>query len=113
MAAELAKTNATVKESFAKGVESMSAYGGAGKGDRTMLDALLPAAEKLLDLGASTGEAEVFLAAARAAAEGAEATKEMKHAKAGRSMYVTDIAGHIDPGAKAVAVAMEALAKCV
>ncbi|MGG3812153.1 DAK2 domain-containing protein, partial [Methylorubrum rhodesianum] len=51
-------------------------------------------------------------AAARAARAGAEATAGMERAGTGRSSYLagTDLKGHPDPGAVAVATAFEALA---
>jgi dihydroxyacetone kinase len=85
--------------------------GGAGPGDRTMLDALIPAAEAFeaaIKAGQSTAEA---LSKAIAAAEsGAKATAAMAPRK-GRSSYLGDRAlGHPDPGAEAVAVWLKALA---
>nr|WP_210301949.1 dihydroxyacetone kinase subunit DhaK [Methylobacterium brachythecii] len=89
---------------LARGVERVRDYGGAGPGDRTMLDALIPAVEAL-----ETGGLE---AAARAARDGAAATASMQRAGTGRSSYLaaSDLAGHEDPGAVAVAIAFEALA---
>lgn len=86
------------------GVRAVQHYGGANQGDRTMLDALLPALAKL-EAGASLAEAA---AAARA---GAEATKTMQ-ARAGRSSYVREdaLTGTPDPGAVAIASLFEALA---
>ena len=81
----------------------MQAYGGAKLGDRTMLDALIPAVEAL---------EQGLPAAAAAAREGAERTAAMGHAGAGRSSYVPEQAllGVADPGAEAVARAWQALA---
>ncbi|KQV80032.1 dihydroxyacetone kinase subunit DhaK [Rhizobium sp. Root1220] len=86
------------------GLDRMTFYGGAGVGDRTMVDALAPALQSL----ASGGVA----AAAKAAAAGAEATKAMTKAKAGRASYVgeRDLAGVADPGAVAVAGAFGVMA---
>jgi dihydroxyacetone kinase len=79
-------------------------YGGAAPGDRTMLDALVPAA-------AALASGEGVAAAARAAQTGVERTKGMR-ASAGRSSYVRHEAlrGHADPGAAAVAAVFDALA---
>ena len=89
---------------FAAGVDAMRKYGGASAGDRTMLDALLPAVAALAAGGALAD------AAARAA-DGADATQAMV-AMAGRSNYVPaeKLATVPDPGAKAVAIAMQAVA---
>jgi dihydroxyacetone kinase len=79
------------------GLERMTFYGGAGVGDRTMVDALAPALEAL-----ASGN---VAAAAKAAAAGAESTKAMRKARAGRASYVgeKDLEGVPDPGAVAVA----------
>jgi dihydroxyacetone kinase len=88
----------------AAGVEQVREIGGAGPGDRTMLDAAIPAIEALSASGPG--------AAARAARAGAEATAAMERAGTGRSSYLagSDLKGHPDPGAVAVATAFEALA---
>ena len=87
------------------GTERMKFYGGANQGDRTMLDALLPAIEAL-EAGGD------LVAAADAARSGAAATAGMTKAGAGRSSYLAsgDLAGVPDPGAVAVAAAFEAAA---
>jgi len=90
---------------LAEAARRIMQYGGAHAGDRTMLDALLPAIASL--------EAGQSLAAAAAAArEGAERTAAMTKANAGRSSYVPDAAlrGIPDPGAAAIAHAFAALA---
>ncbi|MGK9051751.1 dihydroxyacetone kinase subunit DhaK [Neorhizobium petrolearium] len=89
------------------GLDRITFYGGAGVGDRTMVDALAPALAAL----ASGGVA----AAARAAAAGAESTKAMRKAKAGRASYVgeRDLEGVPDPGAVAVAGVFEMVASLV
>ena len=86
-----------------RGGEAMQRYGGAAIGDRTMLDALLPA---LAQLEAGPGPA------AAAAARGAATTAAMGRALAGRSAYVpsTNLLGVTDPGAEAVAVVFAAIA---
>ncbi len=82
------------------GCTGISDLGGARPGDRTMLDALIPAADAL-----AAGESPV-----EAAAAGARATASMRPRR-GRSSYLGDRAlGHPDPGAEAVAVWLRALA---
>lgn len=85
------------------GVGAAMRYGGAHAGDRTMVDALLPAAAALAD-GA------VPAAVTAAASAGAEATKDMAP-KAGRASYVAAerCRGERDAGAHAVAVWIAAL----
>lgn len=94
---------ATLAAAFATGVERMQHYGGARVGDRTMIDALAPAAAALPD-----GLAAAILAAR----SGADSTATMLHAAAGRASYVPSAAlvGVVDPGAEAVARAFAALA---
>jgi ATP-dependent dihydroxyacetone kinase len=89
-----------------EGLARMKEHGGAGEGDRTMIDALAPAVAAL-ESGAGLG------AAASAARAGAARTAAMAKALAGRSSYVREDAlrGVPDPGAVAVAAAFEALAR--
>ena len=93
------------REGLQKGAAQMQAYGGAHAGDRTMLDALLPAIGSL-----NAGQS--LAAAAAAARAGADATRSMK-ARAGRASYIPaeQLADIPDPGAEAIAVLFESLAK--
>jgi dihydroxyacetone kinase len=101
-------------DSFGEGTRAVAALGGAQAGDRTMLDALLPAAAALrsaLDRGASVSGA--VDAAARAARAGAVATETMPPRR-GRSSYLGERAlGHPDPGAVAVTTWLEALREAI
>jgi phosphoenolpyruvate---glycerone phosphotransferase subunit DhaL len=83
--------------------DTLAARGNVGTGDRTMLDALLPAVEAL-ERGATAGEA------AEAAAAGAAATAAMEPT-VGRAGWLADRArGHEDAGARLIAMAFEAAA---
>jgi dihydroxyacetone kinase len=90
------------------GLEKMKSYGGAKLGDRTMIDALEPALEELL-------RGQSLSAASLSARVGADATKSMRAARAGRSAHVAarSLDGNIDPGAEAVALLMEKLASVI
>lgn len=90
-------------EALKAGLDRVQQVGGARPGDRTMIDALLPALEAL-----SQGPA----AAASAARAGADATAGITRARAGRASYVSaaNLEGHNDPGAEAVARLFEQLA---
>jgi ATP-dependent dihydroxyacetone kinase len=90
------------KAALQAGLDRMMEYGGANAGDRTMVDALLPALALLPDMAK----------AARAARAGANATANMSRARAGRSTYVSadKLKGFNDPGAEAVALLLEGLA---
>ncbi|WP_275288304.1 dihydroxyacetone kinase subunit DhaK [Halomonas elongata] len=93
-------------DALAAGVRKVQEYGGARPGDRTMLDALMPAIESLQ-------HGNTLAQAAQTARTGAQATASLTTAKAGRSAYVPESAleGIVDPGAEAVARVLEALAK--
>lgn len=90
-------------DSLKAGLERIQQVGGAQVGDRTMIDALLPA------LGALPTS---MAAAAQAARQGANATSNITRARAGRASYLAEssLAGHNDPGAEAVARLFEQLA---
>jgi dihydroxyacetone kinase len=95
-----------------KGVHAVAHLGGATQGMRTMLDALLPAAEAASSACAAGQPGVQVLDAAAAAAEaGADATRDLP-ALAGRSSYVPAdvLRATPDPGAKAVAAWLRAAA---
>ncbi|NOK38886.1 dihydroxyacetone kinase subunit L, partial [Corallococcus exercitus] len=98
-------------KAFEVGVEAVSELGGARPGDRTMVDALHPAAVALTRAvreGRSLGEA--WAEATRAAEQGAEATASMSP-RLGRASYLGERAKGIpDAGAVAVVIWMKALA---
>jgi phosphoenolpyruvate---glycerone phosphotransferase subunit DhaL len=93
------------------GVDGVQARGKAEPGDKTMVDALLPAAETLrraADEGA--GIAEALARAADAAEEGMKATIELV-ARKGRASYLGPrSAGHQDPGATSSYLLMKSAA---
>ncbi|WP_406491891.1 dihydroxyacetone kinase subunit DhaL [Streptomyces sp. NBC_00846] len=97
-----AVTPQQLAEALGVGVAAVAQLGGAQAGDKTMLDALLPAAEAL---GTSFG-------AAREAAEaGALATVPLL-ARKGRASYLGERSiGHQDPGATSSALLIAALAE--
>jgi dihydroxyacetone kinase len=96
----------TLARAFAAGSDAIKRLGGADAGDRTMLDALIPAAAAMT---AATNSGQLTAAAAAARA-GAERTAAMQPRR-GRSSYIGDRAlGHPDPGAVAVALWLEAAA---
>lgn len=88
--------------SLRAGLARMQEVGGARLGDRTMIDALLPALDALPN---------GWRAAAAAAREGATRTAAMSKAHAGRAAYVSfdQLQGCADPGAEAVARLFESL----
>jgi dihydroxyacetone kinase phosphoprotein-dependent L subunit len=85
------------------GAEGIMALGGAAVGDKTMLDSLVPAIEKL-EASTELTTQEALAGAAAAAMEAAEATADLA-ARRGRASYVGGGGvGHVDPGAMGVAI---------
>ena len=99
-------------EALDAAVKGVKQRGKAEAGDKTMVDALEPAAEaarKAASSGKSVGE--VLRAAAEAAGEGAEATVPLI-AKKGRASYLgARAAGHLDPGACSSYLLLDAAAR--
>ncbi len=94
---------------FEAGAQAVMARGKAKAGDKTMLDALLPAIETLVAAGADTPGKALGRAAA-AAAEGAKATAGMQ-ASTGRAKNLgARSIGHPDPGALSMAFIMHGMA---
>ncbi len=89
-------------------IEAVKARGKAQTGDKTFLDALVPAVAAFsagIDNGASPERS--LNDAVQAAREGAEATTGMV-ARMGRASYLGGRSlGHMDPGARAFALALE------
>ncbi len=93
------------------GVEGVVARGKAEVGDKTMLDALVPALDALDAAVAEKADLATALAAAATAAErGRDATAPMV-ARKGRASYLGQrSAGHLDPGAASAAMLIAAAA---
>ncbi|MFC8347420.1 dihydroxyacetone kinase subunit DhaL [Streptomyces sp. NPDC057280] len=89
-------------DAFRAGVDAVMALGGAAPGDKTMIDALVPAVDALGD---------GFAAARAAAEEGALATTPLQ-ARKGRASYLGERSiGHQDPGATSSSLLVAALAE--
>jgi dihydroxyacetone kinase len=99
-------------EAFGAGVDGIKRLGESREGDRTMIDALSPALSTLQhDLQNGVPIKHALMNAAKAAEEGAKTTARMI-AKRGRSTYLQErVLGHVDPGAYAVYVIMNAVAQ--
>jgi dihydroxyacetone kinase-like protein len=91
---------AALAAALESGVKGVQARGKAEPGDKTMVDALLPALQALHDAeGDGAGVADAATRAAEAAKEGMEATAPME-ARKGRASYLGPRSvGHQDPGA--------------
>src|SRR3974390_86705 len=92
-------------------IEGIKARGKSDVGDKTLLDALVPAGDVIEEeAGAGADAATTVRAAAVVARERAEATRSMQ-AMRGRAAYTGERSiGTLDAGAIAVAVMFEALA---
>ena len=89
---------------ISSGIAKMHKQSRAQIGDKTMMDAMLPAMEALNNADESGSITDALAAAAKAAADGAEATKEMK-AKFGRARNLGDrVLGHRDPGSVSISL---------
>ena len=99
-----------IKAIFAKAFEEIHDMSGAKVGDKTLMDALIPASEAI---AAYEGDSEdaLFAAAAKAAAEGAENSKNFA-SKFGRAKsYGTKTIGTPDAGAMSMACFFRGLAQ--
>jgi dihydroxyacetone kinase len=96
---------------LAAAAEAIATRGRVEPGDRTMLDAIRPAAEALrAAAGTDEGATAAARSAARAADAGARATASMS-ATVGRAGWLADrAAGHEDAGARLIALAFGAAA---
>jgi phosphoenolpyruvate---glycerone phosphotransferase subunit DhaL len=89
--------------------------GKAEVGDKTIVDALEPAAEAAKEAASSADSsvAEVFRVAAQAAEEGSESTIPLT-ARRGRASYLGPrAAGHEDPGARSTYLLLDAAARAL
>ncbi|MDW8396191.1 MAG: dihydroxyacetone kinase subunit DhaL [Anaerolineae bacterium] len=99
-------------QALKSGIDGVVARGKAAPGEKTMVDALLPAFEALkASLDAGLSFAEAVRACAAAAAAGRDATVGMV-AKKGRASYLGERSvGHQDPGATSSHLLLEAAAR--
>jgi dihydroxyacetone kinase-like protein len=93
------------------GIKGVQSRGKAQPGDKTMIDALLPALEALQSADGDTGAA--LVKAADAAEEGMKATIPME-ARKGRASYLGPRSvGHQDPGATSSYLLMRSAAEAL
>lgn len=102
----------TWAEAFQAGCAGIAELGGATRGDRTMLDALLPAAEAFQEaVHSGSSVSDALQAAAASATAGTRASADLMPRR-GRSSYLgARVLGHPDPGAEAVAVWLGAVSR--
>ena len=95
---------------FAQALEELNDMSGAKVGDKTMMDALIPASEAVASYSGAD-EAGLFAAAAQAAAAGAENSKNFV-SKFGRAKsYGTQTIGTPDAGAMSMSYFFQGLAQ--
>jgi phosphoenolpyruvate---glycerone phosphotransferase subunit DhaL len=88
-------------EAFLKGVEAVKQRGKADRGEKTMLDVLIPVAERLhQDTSKPFELIGLFGQIKQAAIAGAESTRDMVATKGRASFLGERSRGHIDAGAK-------------
>ena len=95
---------------YAAGVKAVQDRGKTGKGSKTMMDVLIPVAERLIEL--ADGEPPVALILAelpREAARGVLATRDMLATKGRASFLGERSLGHIDPGARSSEIMITAI----
>lgn len=89
---------AVLREGLAQAQRAVTRLGGAEEGDRTLVDALAPAARAAAEAPEDVDVAELLDRCFEAASEGAKNTAELV-AKKGRASYLGDSArGVVDPG---------------
>ncbi|GAA3355310.1 dihydroxyacetone kinase subunit DhaL [Saccharopolyspora gregorii] len=101
-----------VAAALQSGLEGVVARGRAEPGDKTMVDALVPAVDAATAAAAEgAGPDRVLAVAAAAARTGAESTEPLV-ARKGRASYLGErSAGHVDPGARSTALLLSAFAE--
>ena len=103
-----------VIEMFEAGLANVQGFSKAVVGDKTLMDALIPAIDAMRNLkGQGASLSDVFQAAAQAAQSGADATKDLV-AKHGRARNLGERSrGHLDAGAVSTALVYNAYAEAV
>ena len=100
---------AGIKAIFAKAFEELDEMSGAKVGDKTMMDALIPATEAIAAYEGDS-EAELFAQAAAAAAAGAENSKNFPSKYGRAKSYGAKTIGTPDAGAMSMSKFFEGLA---
>ena len=91
-------------------LEGILARGGASAGDKTMIDAWVPAVEAAKKAAEGKSDAlAVLAAAADGARQGADATRDMESRRGRSKKLGARSVGHIDPGAESAFVILHAM----
>jgi phosphoenolpyruvate---glycerone phosphotransferase subunit DhaL len=105
------KTEASFPElvtAFKAGLQNIMEKAGSRQGEKTILDALIPAVESL-EIHIPDGEKTAFAAAAVAAADGSEKTKLMKAVHGRAAYYAEKSIGVLDGGSMVGKLLFEAI----
>ena len=103
-------TAAGVAEMFGAGVEAMQQRGKTGKGSKTVMDVLIPVAERFRELvGRESSIDEILCELPKEAEQGMLSTRDMLALKGRASFLGERSRGHIDPGARSSQVIITAL----
>jgi phosphoenolpyruvate---glycerone phosphotransferase subunit DhaL len=112
-AGKKALTAAEWVAALASGIRKLHKQSRANVGDKTMMDAFLPALAVLQAADLSQGLPPLLARVAQATTDGAEATRGMK-AHFGRARNLGDrVLGHPDPGAVSVSLLFKGLSEAV
>ncbi|AAU90835.1 dihydroxyacetone phosphatase family protein [Methylococcus capsulatus str. Bath] len=105
---------ANLAEAFGRGVEAMKARGKADRGEKTMLDVLIPVADVLKSAAEhAIAPGQLAEEVSRAAEAGMESTRDMLATK-GRASFLGERAiGHVDAGARSSQLMISAIAEVV
>jgi len=105
-------TSADFLEGMKSAIEGISARGRSQRGEKTMLDAMVPALDAMKAAKeAGKSDTEMLVDGIKAAWDGVEFTKTIAATK-GRASYVGERSiGHQDPGATSFTMMLEALAE--
>ncbi|MEI4487428.1 dihydroxyacetone kinase subunit DhaL [Frigidibacter sp. MR17.14] len=105
----------TAMAAWVKGMcDGILSRGGAAPGDKTMIDAWLPAAEAAVAAAAAGADEHAVLIAARDAAEaGAKATADIESRRGRSAKLGARSIGHMDPGACSTHVTLRAMAEAL
>ena len=106
-------TLAAFAEAFAKAVAAVKQRGKADRGEKTMLDVLIPVAELLWQNAGSKPVSELLGQTKQTALAGVEATRDMVATKGRASFLGERSKGHIDAGAKSSQLMICAIVDCL
>lgn len=100
-------------EAMQAGVDNIMEKAGSKVGEKTILDALVPAIEELRRCGGEMAAGDVWAAAAAAAGQGSESTRQMKSVHGRAAYYAEKSIGILDGGSVVGKLIFEGIAESV